>query len=481
MEAKIKINPEKKIGKINRNIYGHFIEHLGRCIYGGIYEENSKLSDENFFRKDVLEAIKKIKVPVLRWPGGNFASNYHWIDGIGPKEKRPKKLDTAWMGEDNNHFGTDEFLKYCKLIGAEPYICLNFGTGTLEEALAWVEYCNYDGDTFYANLRKKYKNEKPYKVKYWGLGNEIYGRWQHGYCTAEEYANKAREYSQFIKKIDPTIKTIAVGANEPDWDRKVIKIAGEIIDYISIHMYFTPSNYYETVGLPYFIDERIKLLEQVIEIEENNLKRENPIEIAFDEWNIWRKPVFEEENYFLADGLFACGVFHILHRHCKRVTMANLAQLVNILGAIHTEKEGLILTPLYYAFLLYANNTGEFLIDSSAESETYSISYNGKDIKNIPYLDTSVTGEDNILYIAVINRHKEEKIKTHISIEKCELKQKAEITFLTGNSPEAFNTIVKENVKVENSKFEIHGNAFEYEFPPFSATIIKIEKNDRYY
>ena len=129
--ARVKIDIERKKGEINKNIFGGFIEHLGRCIYGGIYEENSKLSDENFFRKDVLEAIKKIKVPVLRWPGGNFASNYHWIDGIGPKEKRPKKLDTAWMGEDNNHFGTDEFLKYCKLIGAEPYICLNFGTGTL--------------------------------------------------------------------------------------------------------------------------------------------------------------------------------------------------------------------------------------------------------------------------------------------------------------------------------------------------------------
>lgn len=360
MEYKIEIETRKKIGEIDRKIYGHFIEHLGRCIYGGIYEENSDLSDENSFRKDVLEVIKKLNIPVLRWPGGNFASNYHWLDGIGPKEKRPKKLDTAWMAEDNNHFGTDEFIKYCRIIKTEPYICLNFGTGTLEEALAWVEYCNYPGNTYYSNLRKKNGNENPFKVKYWGLGNEIYGKWQHGYTKADTYGEKAREYAQFIKKIDPEIQTISVGADNPEWDLEVIKKCGDIIDFISLHIYVSSGydEHYKTVALPYFIEKRISILESVIEIGKSYTGKDKEIKIAFDEWNIWGRKHEESGDYNLSDGLFACGVFHILQRHCKTVKMANLAQLVNVLGAIKTSKDGLYLTPIYYAFLLYSNNTG---------------------------------------------------------------------------------------------------------------------------
>ncbi len=475
MKCEIKVR-KKKIGKIERNIYGHFIEHLKRCIYGGIYEENSSLSDENGFRKDVLQAIKKLNVPVLRWPGGNFASNYHWLDGIGPKEKRPKKLDTAWMAEDNNHFGTEEFIKYCRLIGAEPYICLNFGTGTLEEALGWVEYCNYDGDTYYANLRRKNGSEKPHKVKYWGLGNEIYGKWQHGHCSPKEYAAKAREYGQFIKKIDPEIKTIAVGADNPDWDIEVIKTAGEEIDYISIHTYFSSNDYLTVVGLPYFVDRRLKLLEASIEVGESYIKREKKIEIAYDEWNMWRKPLEDEENYNLSDGLFASGVFHILHKHCHRVTMANLAQLVNVLGAIQTKGEKVILTPIYYAFLLYSNNTGDYLLESDVESEKYNFQYQDTKIENVPFIDVSATEDNKNIYISVINR-KEKKEEVKIEIEK-KVKTEGEVLILTGKNPTAVNTTEKEEVKIEKENYNKFSQKFNFTFLPHSATILKIEKSE---
>ena len=484
MKAKLKVYNGKIKGRINRNIYGHFIEHLGRCVYGGIYDENSPLSDENGFRKDVMEAIKKIKIPVLRWPGGNFASNYHWLDGIGPKEKRPKKLDTAWvhiwgkLAEDTNHFGTDEFLKYCEMINTQPYICLNFGTGTLDEALAWVEYCNYEGDTYYANLRRKNGREKAYKVKYWGLGNEIYGKWQHGYCSPTEYGEKAREYAHFIKKIDPDIKVIAVGANNPDWDLEVIKRAGEEIDYISIHMYFSPERHqhYKIVALPYYVEKRLSLLESVIEVGESYIKREKPIEIAFDEWNIWRAHLTEEENYTLSDALFACGFFHILHRHCERVTMANLAQLVNILGLIQTTPESMVLTTLYYAFYLYSNNTGKYLIESQTEIDTFDEEYNGEKIKNVPYLDVSVTSDEEFLYIAGINRHLSEAIETEIIFYDITCKEDGEVFFISGETPEVMNTKGKENVNVKSKKLKIQGNKFFYEFPPLSATVIKLKK-----
>ena len=171
------INADLGKAQISRHIYGHFAEHLGRCIYGGVFDEGSPLSDERGYRLDVLEAAKDLRMPILRWPGGNFVSGYHWTDGIGPREERPRKTELAWFSEESNRFGTDEFIEYCRLMGTEPYICVNMGTGTMDEAQAWVEYCNGTSDTYWANLRRANGHEEPYNVKYWGLGNEMYGEW----------------------------------------------------------------------------------------------------------------------------------------------------------------------------------------------------------------------------------------------------------------------------------------------------------------
>ena len=184
--AKIKIDLERKLGQVDRRIYSGFIEHLGRCIYGGIYEEGSPLTDAHGFRTDVLDAVRALQLPILRWPGGNFVSGYHWIDGVGPVDKRPRKTELAWLTEESNHFGTDEFIQYCRTLKTEPYICVNMGTGTLDEAQAWVEYCNGTGNTYWANLRRQNGHAEPYGVKYWGLGNEMYGRWQIGILDARD-------------------------------------------------------------------------------------------------------------------------------------------------------------------------------------------------------------------------------------------------------------------------------------------------------
>jgi len=366
-------------------------------------------------------------------------------------------------------------LKYCEIIKAQPYICLNFGTGTLDEALGWVEYCNYDGNTYYADIRRKYGKEKPHKVKYWGLGNEIYGKWQHGYCEVDQYAEKARQCSQFIKKIDPEIKTIAVGADNPDWDINVIKIAGETIDYISIHAYFSSDDYFTIAGLPYYVDKRLYILESSIKVGENYIKREKPIEIAFDEWNIWRKPLDDEENYKLSDGIFACGFFHILQKHCERVTMANLAQLVNVLGAIQTKGKGVILTPIYYAFYLYSNNTGDFLLDSEVKVEKYNFQYRNEKIENVPFIDVSATEDEKNIYVAVINRNTE-KVDGKIEIEN-NFKKEGKILTMTGNSPEAINTTEKQEVEIMEENFKKFSDKLNYSFLPYSTTILKIEKN----
>jgi len=211
--AKIKIDLDRKIGEVNKNIYGNFVEHLGRCVYGGIYEEGSPLSDERGFRKDVLEAVKDLNVSITRYPGGNFVSNYHWKDGIGPKDQRPPRMELAWARLESNRFGTDEFVQYAKEMGTEPYFSVNMGTGTIEEAQQWVEYCNVANGPFYAELRKKNGYTEPYNIKYWSLGNEMDGFWQMGHLNAEDYCKKAREAAKLMKLTDPDIKLIAAGSS----------------------------------------------------------------------------------------------------------------------------------------------------------------------------------------------------------------------------------------------------------------------------
>ena len=228
--ARIKLDFDRQIGTIDRNIYGNFTEHLGRCIYGGIYDEGSPLSDSDGFRKDVLEAARGLHISLLRWPGGNFSSGYNWKDGIGPKDSRPRRWDTAWQAEESNRFGTDEFLAYARKVGAEPYLCVNMGTGTMQDAADWVEYCNGTMNTYWANLRRKNGHPEPYNVKYWGLGNEVYGPWQAGHKTAAEYGALALEFAKMMRWVDPDIKLIACGGNNADWDRQVLQPVLEVAD-----------------------------------------------------------------------------------------------------------------------------------------------------------------------------------------------------------------------------------------------------------
>jgi len=483
---KIKIDVERIVAKIDPNIYGHFIEHLGRCIYGGIYEENSPLSDKDGFRKDVLEVVRKIRCPILRWPGGNFASNYHWEDGIGPKDKRPVRFDLAWGKEETNRFGTDEFIEYCRAVGAEPYICVNLGTGSLDEAIHWLEYCNGTGNTYYAKLRKKNGHPEPYKVKYWGVGNENYGEWQVGHRSAKEYAKVLREYAKFMKVVDPNIKIVAVGADEPEWDLEVIKTAGKYIDYISNHQYLGSDDYYETVASVYWVKKRLEVLKSVIEIAQPLRKEEEKVKIALDEWNIWykSKPGNDlEESYALKDGLFAAGIFIILHKLCQSVTMANLAQLVNALGAIHTEKHGFYLTSIYKAFELFVNHTGEIVLDALVKSETYDIE--GKallgqrefKLANVPYLDASTTLARNKdkLYIAAVNYHKEKEVECPIFLEGFSPSEEAKTYELNGPDVMATNDFENsENIKIKTGIIKNAGSKFSYSFPPHSCTVIEL-------
>jgi alpha-N-arabinofuranosidase len=264
--TRIAIDPARPVGRLDRKVFGGFVEHLGRCIYGGLYEEGSPLSDDRGFRKDVLGLLRELRPGVLRWPGGNFVSNYHWADGIGPRDGRPRRPELAWGGEESNRFGTDEYLAYCAELGTEPYICLNMGTGTLADALAWVEYCNSAGNTAWAERRRSNGRGEPWRVTYWGLGNEMYGDWQVGAFTAEEYVREATRWARAIRMLDPRAKLVSCGMNGwNEWDRVVIDGMASLVDYHSLHIYTGSDDYWTNVLQPHQAERAIRCTRALIE------------------------------------------------------------------------------------------------------------------------------------------------------------------------------------------------------------------------
>jgi len=414
IKATLRIDPARRIGPIDPNIYGQFIEHLGRCIYGGIFEPGSPLADASGFRTDVLEAVRKLRVPVLRWPGGNFVSGYHWQDGIGPAAERPARRDTAWRKFESNQFGTDEFIAYCRAAGTAPYICLNMGTGTMDEAQAWVEYCNGGGETHWSQQRMRHGHAEPYGVKYWGLGNEVYGPWQVGYKSAASYAEQAREFAKFVRWSDRDVRLVACGGGDPEWDWEVLKTAGHFIDYVSYHDYFRPDadgDPYETlVARGYLGGRYLRDLWGLIEAARHRYQIRRPVHICVDEWNVFyrrndfaRYGTLHEEQYDLADALCVATYLNTLIRNADAVTMANMAQMVNVIAPIFTSPEGVFLQTIYYPLLMHAEHRGSVALDALAESDSFTI--RGTDV---PYVNSAVTydGESGIAYLHLVNLHR---------------------------------------------------------------------------
>jgi alpha-N-arabinofuranosidase len=423
IRASVRIDPARRIGPIDPNIYGQFIEHLGRCIYGGIYEPGSRLADAHGFRTDVLEAVRRLRVPVLRWPGGNFVSGYHWQDGIGPADARPARRDTAWRKFESNQFGTDEFIAYCRAAGTEPYICFNMGTGTMDEAQGWLEYCNGAGETVWSQLRIRNGHAEPYGVRYWGLGNEVYGPWQVGYKSASAYAEQAREYAKFTRWTDREVRLVACGGGEPEWDWEVLKTAGHFIDYISYHDYFRPDaagDAYETLVSRAWTGGRyLRDLWGLIEAARHRYDIRREIRICVDEWNVfYRRNDFakygtlHEEQYDLADALCVAAYLNTLIRNAWGVGMANMAQMVNVIAPIFTSPDRLFLQTIYYPLLMHAEHRGSVALDALAESETFSA--RGQDV---PWVDVAVTYDDasGTAYVHAVNLHRTQTASLEIA------------------------------------------------------------------
>ena len=385
---KVVIDTKAEKNRINRNIYGHFSEHLGRCIYQGIYVgEDSPIPNVNGMRTDVVEALKKIRVPVLRWPGGCFADEYHWKDGVGPKEKRKRMVNTHWGGVvEDNSFGTHEFLEFCRQVGCEPYINGNLGSGTVQEMSEWVEYMTFDGVSPMAEWRRENGREKPWHVKYFAVGNENWGC--GGNMRPEFYADQFRRYQTYLRNFGGNrLFKIACGpsGDDYDWTDKVMAIAGRFADGIALHYYTVPSGDWGRKGSATEFSEEIYFdtLARALKMEElirrhtavmDKYDPEARVGLLVDEWGTWydvepgTNPGFLYQQNTIRDALAAALTLNIFNRHSDRVVMANIAQMVNVLQAvILTEGKKMLLTPTYHVFDLYKAHQDALLLPEEYE------------------------------------------------------------------------------------------------------------------
>lgn len=432
------INPKKKIGKVNEMIFGNFIENLDKCIYGGVYDPISSVADEDGFRTDVIEATKQMGISNVRFPGGCYAPFYHFYNGIGEKEKRPKTRYKQY--NPSNEFGTDEFLIWCQKVNVEPFICVNMGSGTAEEAMNWVEYCNGEAGSYWADKRISNGHSKPYNVKYWAIGNEIGGTWEYGHSASpEEYIQKARDYVKVMKYADPSIKLVLCGAHFPidfisdDWNRKVLDALYDYVDYINIHHYIGHDykdeiwNTWDSMGaleVHYHLHEYMQLLEDALHMIQEDIRFINhkkntfkEIGIALDEYNPWYR---EEENSFVpfnvSDSLLVASYFNIFIRNAEAVTLCNMAQLVNTIPAMvcKSGSSEFFRQGTSYVQEIFLKNKGMQAVDVWCESPRYQGSY----YPEVPYLDlsASIDEERNTVILNIVNRNHEEAYDVELNI-----------------------------------------------------------------
>ena len=483
----ITINTENIAGRINENIYGQFSEHLGSCIYGGIWVgEDSSIPNTRGIRNDVIEALKKLKVPVLRWPGGCFADEYHWMDGIGPRENRPKMVNTNWGGVvEDNSFGTHEFLDLCEMICAEAYICGNVGSGTVEELSKWVEYVTSDGENPMANLRRKNGRSEPWKVKYWGIGNESWGC--GGKMRPEYYADLVRRYSNFTRNYgDNQIYKIASGPNVDDttWTNVVMDLSGNVINGLALHYYtsgskpaadFNEAGWFNIIKKTLRMNELIKMHSEIMD-KYDPAKR---VSLIVDEWGTWfsvepgTNPSFLYQQNTMRDAVVAASNLNIFHNHCDRVKMTNIAQMINVLQAmILTDNEKMVLTPTYHVFEMFNVHQNAVLLPLDLKTSNYV--YNGD---SIPAINGSASiNTQGLIHVSLCNVNPVTDEKVIIHLENFENK-KVTAKILTSDKMNALNSFDNPDnvVPADFSDFNVSGNNLEVNMPSKSIVVFELD------
>lgn len=462
--AKIIVDKDYRIGEIDPRLYGSFIEHLGRAVYGGIYEPGHPTADDQGFRKDVLELVRELDVPIVRYPGGNFVSGYNWEDGIGPRASRPRRLELAWRMIETNQVGTDEFAEWCRLAGAEVMMAVNLGSRGADAARNLVEYCNHPGDSYWSDLRVRNGYKQPHKIKTWCLGNEMDGPWQIESKTAEEYGRVACEAAKVMKWVDPDIELVACGSSGtwmstfPDWEATVLSHTYDHVEYISLHSYYgNGSN-----DLPRYLasslnmDSYIRTVAATCDFVKAKKRSKKTINLSFDEWNVWYHshandkkpepwsvaPPQVEDFYTFADAIVVGTLLITLMRHADRVKMACLAQLVNVIAPIMTQNGGpawrqTIFYPFLHASTLGRGAALQLLIESP--------SYDDGEYGRVPSLEAVAVQDDDrgTVTLFAVNRDLENPLPIEADLRSMGNLRVAEHLVLEHADPMAVNSAEK--------------------------------------
>jgi alpha-N-arabinofuranosidase len=487
------INADQGTHTINRHIYGHFAEHLGRCIYEGFWVgEDSDIPNTRGIRNDVVEALRKLNIPNLRWPGGCFADEYHWMDGIGPREKRPSMVNTHWGGvTENNHFGTHEFFDLCELLGAEPYVCGNVGSGTVQEMSQWVEYITMGGKSPMADLRRQNGREEPWKLTFFGVGNESWGC--GGSMTPEYYANEYRRYQTFVRKYsDYPVFKIACGANDfnYNWTEVLMERAGTTMNGLSLH-YYTVNGTWENKGSALEFGEndwfttmkKSLVMEELLQRHEGIMNRHDPkkrVALIVDEWGTWwdvetgTNPGFLYQQNSLRDAFVAGITLNIFNAHCERVRMANIAQTVNVLQAmILTDGAQMILTPTYHVFEMWKVHQDATLLPIYLESEDYS---SGKE--SVPAISASASRDQSgAIHLTLCHLHPTEATTLTIDLRGAALGD-VEGRILSATALNAHNNFEAPEAvaprPLDASAVRVDNGKVQVELAPASLVVLKI-------
>ena len=490
LTARVSLDRRRTVADISPYLFGGFVEHMGRCVYEGIYDPASPHADADGIREDVLAALQEMGVTIIRYPGGNFLSGYDWRDGVGPKAERPRKRDLAWMSVETNQFGTHEFLDYCKRLGADPMLAVNMGTGDIALASAYVEYCNAPAGTYWADKRVANGQLEPWGVKWWCLGNEMDGPWQIGHLDAVEYGKKALEAAKMMRWQDPSIKLVLAGSSSigmatfPTWDRTILEICYDHIDVLSMHYYAgnrtddTPSY----LGLASTFEAYVTTLASTIQYVKALKRSKKDIKLSWDEWNVWYKnmqmdgkwqeaPHLIEEVYNLEDALVVAQWMNVFLRKSNVLEAACMAQMVNVIAPILTNTNQMVKQSIYYPFKMMASRARGKALDVYVDVATYST----ESTPNIPYIDVSASWDESREQGAcfIVNRHLSESITVTIDIADARSGLKAvNGEVVAGTDPKAHNTFDQPNAVVSQpfNGMSGQGQQIVVTVPPLSAT-----------
>jgi alpha-N-arabinofuranosidase len=456
--TKVVLHRDYQIAPVDPRIFGGFLEHIGRAVYEGVYDPQSKHADEYGFRKDVLDSLNRLAFTAMRYPGGNFASGYHWLDGVGPRSSRLILQELASLSIEPNQFGSDEFIQLSRKMNWTPMITVNLGTGTPEEARNWVEYCNSPVGTKFSNLRAGNGSAEPYEVKLWGLGNEMDGPWQQGHVPADQYAIRAQQAAKLMKDTDASIELVVCGSAEiglptyMEWDRTVLEYVGDYADYISLHRYVgnLSRDTADYLAVTNSIDEQIEVTDSLCRYAQAKIRSRKRYYLAFDEWNVWYRTQnaesvnghgkyaqhLVEEEYNLEDALVVAGFLNSFIRHADVVRIANLAQIVNVIAPILTRGDQILLQSIYYPLVLYAQRREGVALQAVVRGP----GYESKNYGFVHTIDASAILGKDVLHTFLINRSITDLATIEIVPAGIRLKSVQSAELVTGPSASACNT-----------------------------------------